>query len=60
MLLFEKICSIAQILKLLHIPLETRRKLNAHKSLINVLFNAYVQRNGSMKIENNVIRKNQD
>ena len=32
MFLFNKICSKAQVLRLLHMPLETGRELNVHKS----------------------------
>ena len=54
MLLFDKISSVAQILRLLHIPLETGRKF------INTHFKFYVQRDCTMKIQNKVFGKSQD
>ena len=59
MFLFNKICSIAQILRLLHILLETGRNLNV-QGLLNVHFKFYVQWVFGMKVQNNVFGKSQD
>ena len=44
MLLFNKICSIAQVLRLLHIPWETERKLNVNKSYVHGDFYVKIQK----------------
>ena len=59
MLLNYKICSIAQVLKLLYISLEKRRKLNIHKSSKHSL-KYYTHGDSSLKIQNNVFGKIQD
>ena len=59
MFLFNKICSIAQILRLLHILLETGRNLSV-QGLLNVHFKFYVQWVFCMKVQNNVFGKSQD
>ena len=56
MLLFNKIFSIAQVLRLLHIP----HVIRTYLSLKNVHFKFYVPGYCSMKIQNYVLGKSQD
>ena len=59
MLLFNKICLIAQDLRLIHILLKIGLN-QTYLSLINVHFKFYVLGDFCMKVQNNAFEKSQD